>query len=94
MTSTSSDKPLYQIVEKAGEDTYGIKLLCDEYKGIIYQYGKVTLVEDQMRVDFERTFRHVPVEFDLEEIEYDADLQHLMGNILVELLDKQIKGEI
>lgn len=93
MTSTSLGKD-YILVEKEGEDTFGIKLLCDEYKGIIYQYGKVALIEDEMRVDFERTFRYVPVEFDLEEIEYDEDLQNLMGDILVELIDKQVKGEI
>lgn len=82
----------YILVESPSEEL-GIRLLRPEYENIVYQYGKVTFDEDEMRVNFERTFRYVPEEFDVEDLEMDEELQNLMGDILCELIDNQVKSE-
>ena len=83
----------YAFVQKEGDDFTCIKLLQPPYKGIIYKYGKVGFAKEEddkgnlpMQFDYDIIFNpHEETSIDKQEfIDY-------IGDILVELLDKQIK---
>jgi len=84
----------YAFVQKEGDDFTCIKLLQLPYKGIIYKYGKVGFAKE------EDNKGNLPMQFDYDIIfnpfdETSIDKQEFIdyiGDILVELLDKQIKG--
>ena len=84
----------YAFVQKEGDDFTCIKLLQPPYKGIIYKYGKVGFAKD------EDDKGNLPMKFDYDIIfnpfyETSIDKQEFIdyiGDILVELLDKQIQG--
>ena len=84
----------YAFVQKEGDDFTCIKLLQPPYKGIIYKYGKVGFAKE------EDNKGNLPMQFDYDIIfnpfdETSIDKQEFIdyiGDILVELLDKQIKG--
>ena len=85
---------LYAFVQKEGDDFTCIKLLQPPYKGIIYKYGKVGFAKEEddkgnlpMKFDYDIIFNpHEETSIDKQEfIDY-------IGDILVELLEKQIKG--
>jgi hypothetical protein len=65
----------------------GIEILEGVYDGCIYHYGKTELIEedDCMRVKFDYTLLENP-----NNIKEDQDLINCMGDILVEILDKQL----
>ena len=84
----------YAFVQKEGDDFTCIKLLQGKYKGIIYKYGKVGFAKEEksdgtlpMKFDYDIVFNpHEETSIDKQEfIDY-------IGDILVELLDKQIQG--
>ena len=84
----------YAFVQKEGDDFTCIKLLQPPYKGVIYKYGKVGFAKEEddkgnlpMKFDYDIIFNpHEETSIDKQEfIDY-------IGDILVELLDKQIKG--
>lgn len=83
----------YIVVQSPSEEWLAVRLLRPEYENIVYQYGKVTLDEDEGCLNFERTFRYVPEEFDVEDLEMDEELQNLMGDILCELIANEIESE-
>ena len=84
----------YAFVQKEGDDFTCIKLLQPPYKGIIYKYGKVGFAKE------EDNKGNLPMQFDYDIIfnpfdETSIDKQEFIdyiGDILVELLDKQIQG--
>ena len=84
----------YAFVQREGDDFTSIKLLQPPYKGVIYKYGKVGFAKEEddkgnlpMKFDYDIIFNpHEETSIDKQEfIDY-------IGDILVELLDKQIKG--
>jgi len=92
MEKKSSKK--YAFVQREGDDFTCIKLLQGKYKGIIYKYGKVGFAKEEkedgtlpMKFDYDIIFNpHEETSIDKQEfIDY-------IGDILVELLEKQIKG--
>ena len=94
MTSTLSDK--YIIVENPHEETAGIMITVEPWEGLVYQYGAVDFVEGKPQINFERTIRKLPEgssKDDLDKYLQDGELTNLMGDILVELLEQQIKKE-
>ena len=84
----------YAFVQREGDDFTCIKLLQGKYKGIIYKYGKVGFAKE------EKPDGTLPMKFDYDIIfnpheESSIDKQEFIdyiGDILVELLEKQIKG--
>jgi hypothetical protein len=85
---------LYRVVENPNEDDAGIEILEGEYKGLVYQYGKVQFVEGKNHLNFQRTIRRLPEKGgSVEELNNNEDLQDVMGDILVELIDEQRKKE-
>jgi hypothetical protein len=85
------DDGLYtEVVHQNGERA--VKILKGEYKGIVYQYGKIELVsraESEIpKINFDRAVRVCPEEL-LNTISEDKEFNQLMGNILIELLANQ-----
>jgi hypothetical protein len=72
-----------------------IHILEGDYKDCIYHYGKTQLVEDEdeygstyMRVKFDYTMLENP-----SKAKEDQDFVDCAGNILVEILDKQMQED-
>jgi hypothetical protein len=85
---------LYRVVENPHESDAGIEILEGDYKGLVYQYGKVQFVEGKNHLNFQRTIRRLPESGgDLEELNTNEELEQIMGDILVELIDEQRKKE-
>jgi len=89
---------LYQVVENPFEKDAGIEIISGEFKGLVYQYGKVQFVEGEPQINFDRTIRRLPegVEETEEAINgllNNDELQNLMGDILQEILKEQLSKE-
>lgn len=94
-----SDSPLfdggfYRVVENPHEKEAGIEIMQGEFEGIIYQYGKVEFVDGKPELNFQRAIRKWDDEkWELETLEQNEDLNNIMGDILVELIQTQIKKD-
>ena len=85
---------LYTFVQKDGDDFTCIKLLEGKYKGIIYKYGKVGFAKEEkpdgtlpMKFDYDIIFNpHEETSIDKQ------DFIDYIGDILIELLEKQIEN--
>ena len=91
-------KEVYRVVENPYEKDAGIELISGEWKGLVYQYGDVQFVDGEQQINFKRTIRRVPdglepTEEVIEELLNNNKLNDLMGDILVELMDEQMKRE-
>ena len=85
------DDGLYtEVVHQNGERA--IKILKGDYKGTVYQYGKIELVpraESEIpTINFDRAVRVCPENL-INTISEDEKFNQLMGNILIELLANQ-----
>ena len=85
------DGGLYtEVIHQNGERA--IKILKGDYKGVIYQYGKIEFiprVESEIpTINFDRAVRICPENL-LNTISEDKEFNQLMGDILVELLANQ-----
>ena len=82
---------VYQVVEKVKfEKDAGIEIISGEYKGLVYQYGKLQFVEGGLQINFERTIRRLAegseqTEEAITELLNNSNLQELMGDILQEI---------
>ncbi len=91
-------KEVYRVVENPYEKDAGIELISGEWEGLVYQYGDVQFVNGEPQLNFKRTIRRVPngVEANeevIEELLNNNELNKLMGDILVELMQEQMKRE-
>ena len=77
----------YKILEEDHEGLYHILLTEGEYKGIIYTYGRVRLLEDEdvLRIQFEYDIHENPVG-KLDPIQF----RNHIGDILVEMLEENL----
>ena len=83
----------YRVVENPHEQDAAIEIIDGEWKDLVYQYGKVEFVEGKNHLNFERTIRRLPENGDMNELLNNTKLNNLMGDILVELMQEQIKRE-
>ena len=91
-------KEVYQVVESPLEKDAGIELVSGEWKGLVYQYGDVQFVDGKPQMNFKRSIRRLPKDTEvseeaIEELLNNGELNQLMGDILVELTQEQIKRE-
>ena len=91
-------KEVYRVVENPYEKDAGIELVSGEWEGLVYQYGDVQFVNGEPQLNFKRTIRRVPngveaTEEVIEELLNNNELNKLMGDILVELMQEQMKRE-
>ncbi len=97
MAKLFNDK-VYMVVENPNEETAGIQLMNDPWKGLVYQYGDVQFVDGEPKLNFQRTIRKLPEgtiehEDNIDELLNNKELNDLMGDILVELIEEQVKNE-
>jgi hypothetical protein len=84
----------YQVVENPNEDDAGIEILEGEWKGLVYQYGKVQFEDGKPNVNFQRTIRRLPESGEgMNTLINNKELNTLMGEILKELLEEKLKHE-
>ena len=89
---TDKTNKTYTFVQREHDDFTCIKLLSKEYDGVIFKYGKVGFAKDEdkhgnlpMRFDYDILQNPNKIELDTNEF-----VDHI-GDILVELMEKQIK---
>ena len=72
-----------------------MKINISEYKGLVFQYGRVSFVEGEAELQFERNIRWGGEVYEdrVEDLYTDMQLQALMGDILVELIMNQVRQE-
>lgn len=92
------DAKYYRVVENPNEEGAAIELTDGDWEGLVYQYGKVQFEEGKPNINFERTVRRLPIgvensEDAIEELLNNGVLNKVMGDILLELIDEQIKRE-
>tara|TARA_E500000178_G_C16790053_1_gene647575 strand:+ start:113 stop:445 length:333 start_codon:yes stop_codon:yes gene_type:complete len=86
----------YAFAQKEGEDHTCIKLTEGQYEGIIYKYGKVGIppkvkedAEGKLPLTFDYTVVKNPKDLDILD---NQEFINYIGDILVELLDEQLKN--
>ena len=84
----------FRVVENPHEQDAAIEIIDGEYKGLVYQYGKVGFEEGKPNINFQRTIRRLPDSGEeLDNLLNNGDLNKVMGDILVEIMQEQIKKE-
>jgi len=93
--NSSTDSKKYVFVEANNKDFTAIKLTKGKWKDVILKYGKVAFAKDENKDGT------LPMKFDydilkfpksLKGIKYDEKFTNYIGDILVEILEKQIKS--
>jgi len=82
--------------KEEGKEWTAIKLtdLVGEYSGIVYNYGKVAFGEESDSGEMPLTFHYdVVLSNDIpeEELQEDMEFKTLLGDILVDILEKQLR---
>src|SRR5210317_2067914 len=74
------DDGVYTIVENPKENDAGVRINISEYKGLIFQYGRVSFVEGEKELQFERNIRWGGEVYEdrVEDLYTDMQLQALM----------------
>ena len=93
MSSSKLFGNVYQVVENPHEKDAAIEIIDGEFTGLVYQYGGVQFLEGKPHLNFQRTIRRLPEGGDMDELLNNDTLNTLMGDILVELMDEQMKRE-
>ena len=88
----------YTFVSREGDTWANICILESKYRGIIYNYGKVS-VPDENYLDAEG---NLPLRFEYtiietkdveeEDLRKDPDFKNLLGDILVDILTEQLES--
>ena len=77
----------FRVVENPHEQDAAIEIIEGDFKGLVYQYGKVGFEDGKPNINFERTIRRLPDSGEeLDNLLNNNDLNNLMGNILVEIM--------
>jgi hypothetical protein len=89
---------VYMVVENPSEEDAAIELTGGDWDGLVFQYGKLQFEEGKPNINFQRTIRRFPhgqqkTDIGLEELLNNSELNDLMGEILMELVDEQMKRE-
>ncbi len=95
-TAQTKKSRRYAFAQKEGEDHTCIKLTEGQYEGIIYKYGKVGIppkvkedAEGKLPLTFDYTVVKNPKDLDILD---NQEFINYIGDILVELLDEQLKN--
>ena len=79
-----------------GQDQWAsIMITKGEYEGVIYQYGRVSVAEEEnedgkMPLSFDYNIVDINGH-DKEELDSTTDFKNTLGDILVEILDEQLE---
>ena len=95
-TALTKTNRRYAFAQKEGEDHTCIKLTEGQFADVIYKYGKVGIppkveenAEGKLPLTFDYTIVKNPRDLDLLD---NQDFIDYIGDILVELLDEQLKN--
>ena len=84
----------FRVVENPHEQDAAIEIIEGDFKGLVYQYGKVGFEDGKPNINFERTIRRLPDSGEeLDNLLNNNDLNNRMGNILVEIRQEPIQKE-
>jgi len=85
----------YTYVSRGKEEWASIMVTQGKYEGIIYQYGKVSVAENEdENGNMPLSFKYNIIDYngyDQEDLESSDDFRNTLGDILVEILDEQLK---
>ena len=92
--NSSTDSKKYVFVEAPSKDFTAIKLTKGKWKDVILKYGKVAFAKDEnadgtLPMKFDYDLLQVPK--GLKDVKIDKNFTNYIGDILVEILEKQIK---
>src|SRR6056300_440858 len=88
----------YVSSKQEGEKWTGIKLLptTQDYKGIIYKYGKIEFGEETESGEMPLTFHYDVIysgKYTEQELQDDINFKNLIGDILTIILERQLKED-
>ena len=89
-------KEKYTLVSKPGDDWSNVCICVGEFKDVVYNYGKVSVLEE------ENSDGLLPFRFEYNIIDnmgiprdnFGENFITLIGDILVDIIDDQIKGNM
>jgi len=86
----------YTFVSRGKEQWASIMLTNGEYEGVIYQYGKVSVPEEEdENGNMPLSFKYNVLDYNghnEEDLESSDDFRNTLGDILVEILDEQLEA--
>ena len=86
----------YTYVSRGKEQWASIMITKGKYEGIIYQYGRVSVAEEENKNgEMPLSFNYNIVDInghDKEELDSSTDFKNTLGDILVEILDEQLEA--
>ena len=83
--------PNYEYIDGEDDQQY-IKITDGEYEGLTYHYGKVQFNEDKESEQMAMKFTYNVVD-NPSDYEYNQTLTNTLGDILVCILDEQLKED-
>ena len=82
-------KKIYEFVD-IGDDTTGVKIIKGKYKGMVWEYGKVSFDEgENLNLQFDYTVLENP-----NKIKKSDKLHTTMGDILVEIIKSDLDSNV
>jgi|TARA_B110000196_G_C20702365_1_gene455836 hypothetical protein len=88
-------KSRYQYVTQSDQAWTAIAIKDGKFNGVIYKYGKVTISENEdQKGNLPFRFEYDILDpYGLDREEFDDEFFHLIGDILVDIIDEQIGEE-
>ena len=87
----------YTYVSRGQDQWASILITKGKYEGIIYQYGRVSVAEEENENgEMPLSFNYNIVDInghDKEELDSSTDFKNTLGDILVEILDEQLEAD-
>jgi len=82
-------KKIYEFVD-IGDDTTGVKITKGKYKGMVWEYGKVSFKEgEELNLSFDYAVHENP-----NKIKQSDKLHGVMGDILVEIIKSDLDSNV
>ena len=85
----------YTYVSRGQDQWASILITKGKYEGIIYQYGRVAVAEEEKvngEMPLSPNYNIVDINgHDKEELDSSTDFKNTLGDILVEILDEQLE---
>lgn len=92
-------KESYAFVEHKGEEDWYVKIKDDgPYKGIIYKYGRIEVLEDkeneaaQIKFQFEISKIPEDLHIDKDELQHDVSFMNMLGDILTHIIEDAMES--
>ena len=88
---------MYTWVTRKGDKQASLRLSEGKYKGVVYQYGKVSLPEENemnLKGDLPFRFEYTILDnADIDREEFGEEFFNIIGDILVQIIDEHTEEE-